>query len=192
MRKALLIMAAVICTFTICTLTVAAQQSGKAPVDKSKRPSPPGQATVSFADGKTITIDHSRPSVNDPKTHQPRTIFGGIVPYGKEWRTGANEATTFVTTADLMVGDKHVPAGNYTLYTIPNQQQWTLIINKQTGQWGTVYDETQDLVRVPMKVSKTSAPVEQFTITLKQTGPKAATLNLAWADTQASVDITAH
>ena len=122
----------------------------KGAVDKSKRPSPPGQASVTLADGKTITIDYSRPSAKG------RQVFGGLVPYGKEWRTGANEATTFVTTTDLMVGDKHVPAGNYTLYTIPNQQQWTLIINKQTGQWGTVYDEKQDLVRVPMKVSKTS------------------------------------
>jgi hypothetical protein len=181
MRKALLILAAM-----ICTLTVAAQMGGKAPVDKSKRPSPPGQASVTFADGKTITIDYSRPSAKG------RKIFGGLVPYGKEWRTGANEATTFVTTADLMVGDKHVPAGNYTLYTIPNQQQWTLIINKQTGQWGTVYDEKQDLVRIPMKVSKTSAPVEQFTISLDQTGAKAATLKLEWADTQASVEITEH
>jgi DUF2911 family protein len=181
MRKPLLIIAAVICTFTICTLAAIAQMGG----DKSKRPSPPGQASVTFANGKTITIDYSRPSAKG------RQVFGGLVPYGKEWRTGANEATTFVTTADLMVGDKHVPAGNYTLYTIPNQQQWTLIINKQTGQWGTVYDEKQDLVRVPMKVSKMSAPVEQFTIELKQAGPKAATLSLAWADTQASVDITA-
>jgi hypothetical protein len=187
MRKALLIMAAL-----ICTLTLFAQQGGKAPVDKSKRPSPPGQASVTFADGKTITIDYSRPSVNDPKTHQPRNIFGGLVPYGKVWRTGANDATTFVTTADLMVDGKHVPAGNYTLYSIPEADKWTLIINKQTGQWGTVYKEDQDLVRIPMKVGKTSAPVEQFTIDLKQTGPKAATLSLAWADTQASVEITEH
>ncbi len=181
MRKALPLFAVL-----LCTLMAAAQAGGKAPVDKSKRPSPPGQATVTLADGKTITIDYSRPSAKG------RQIFGGVVPYGKEWRTGANEATTFVTTTDLMVGDKHVPAGNYTLYTIPNQQQWTLIINKQTGQWGTMYDETQDLVRVPMKVSKTSAPVEQFTISLDKTGAKAATLKLEWADTQASVDITEH
>jgi Protein of unknown function (DUF2911) len=181
MRKTLLIMAAL-----ICTLTVVAQTGG----DKSKRPSPPGQASVTFADGKTITIDYSRPNVNDPKNHQPRKIFGGVVPFGKEWRTGANEATTFVTTADLMVDDKHVPAGKYTLYTIPEADKWTLIINKQTGQWGTVYDEKQDLVRVPMKVSKTSSPVEQFTISLDKAGPKSATLKMEWENTQASVDIT--
>ncbi len=119
-------------------------------------------------------------------------MIGGVNPYGQVWRTGANDATTFVTTADLMVGGKHVPAGNYTLYSIPEADKWTLIINKQTGQWGTVYDEKQDLVRVPMKVGKTSAPVEQFTISLDKAGAKAATLKLEWADTQASVDITAH
>ena len=181
MRKALLIMAAL-----ICTLTVAAQMGGKAPVDKSKRPSPPGQASVTFADGKTVTIDYSRPYAKG------RKIFGGLVPYGKEWRTGANEATTFVTTADLMVGGKHVPAGNYTLYTVPEADKWTLIINKQTGQWGTVYKEDQDLVRIPMKVGKTSEPVEQFTISLDKAGPKAATLRMEWENTQASVEITEH
>jgi hypothetical protein len=177
MRKALTIVAAL-----ICTLSVAAQTGG----DKSKRPSPPGQASVTFADGKTVTIDYSRPSAKG------RKIFGGLVPYGKEWRTGANEATTFVTTADLMVDSKHVPAGKYTLYSIPEADKWTLIINKQTGQWGTVYDEKQDLVRVPMKVSKTSSPVEQFTISLDKTGDKSAVLKMEWADTQASLDITEH
>lgn len=177
MRKSLWMVAAV-----LCTLTLVAQMGG----DKSKRPSPPGQAKVAFADGKTITIDYSRPYAKG------RKIFGELVPYGKEWRTGANEATTFVTTADLMVGGKHVPAGNYTLYTIPNQQQWTLIINKQTGQWGTVYKEDQDLVRVPMKVGSTGSPVEQFTISLDKTGDKAATLKLEWENTQASVEITEH
>ena len=177
MRKALPLFAVL-----LCTLLAAAQGGG----DKSKRPSPPGQASVTFADGKTITIDYSRPSLKG------RTMIGGVNPYGKVWRTGANEATTFVTTADLMVGGKHVPAGSYTLYSIPEADKWTLIINKQTGQWGTVYKEDQDLVRIPMKVGKTSAPVEQFTIDLKQTGPKAATLSLAWADAQPTVDITEH
>ncbi|HLH08743.1 MAG TPA: DUF2911 domain-containing protein [Terriglobales bacterium] len=177
MRKAVLVVAALLCAFTL------AAQMG---ADKSKRPSPPGQAQVTFADGKSITIDYSRPYAKG------RKIFGGLVPYGKEWRTGANEATTFVTTADLMVAGKHVPAGKYTLYTIPNENEWTLIINKQTGQWGTVYKEDQDLVRVPMKVGKTSGPVEQFTILLEKTGAKAATLKLQWENTQASVEVTEH
>ena len=185
MRKALLIFAALICTLTICTLTVAAQ-AGRRPSTRASGRVPRDRRASRLRMGRRSRLTTA------VLRAKGRQIFGGVVPYGKEWRTGANEATTFVTTTDLMVGDKHVPAGNYTLYTIPNQQQWTLIINKQTGQWGTVYDEKQDLVRVPMKVSKTSAPVEQFTISLDKTGAKAATLKLEWADTQASVNITAH
>src|SRR3974377_1698413 len=85
--------------------------------DKSKRPSPPASAACKFADGKTIQIDYSSPRINDPKTHQPRKIYGGLVPFGQIWRTGANEATTFVTTANLSVGGKDVPAGSYTTFT---------------------------------------------------------------------------
>ena len=160
--------------------------------DKSKRPSPPGTATAKFADGKTITVDYSRPKVNDPKTGQPRKIFGSLVPYDKEWRTGANEATTFVTTADLMVGDLHVPAGNYTLYTIPGESEWTIIVNKQTGQWGTVYQQDQDLGRTKVKSEKTSSPVEQFTISFDPASGKSTKMNLEWENTKVSVPITEH
>src|ERR1700751_1615020 len=120
MRK----IAIAIVTFMLLAATVYAQQ------DKSKRPSPPGTASVTFADGKKITIDYSRPKINDPKTGQPRKIFGNVVPYDKEWRTGANEATTFVTDANVKVGDLSVPAGSYTLYTIPGASEWTIMINK--------------------------------------------------------------
>ena len=158
--------------------------------DKSKRPSPPGTATVAFADGKKITIDYSRPKVNDPKTGQPRKIFGGLVPYDKEWRTGANEATTFVTDANLKVGDLSVPAGSYTLYTIPGASEWTIIINKQTGQWGTVYQESQDLGRTTAKSEKTSSPVDQFTISFDPASGKSTKLNLAWENTKVSVPVS--
>src|SRR5881398_294665 len=110
-------------SFTLCVISSAQQ-------DKSKRPSPPAQAQCKFSDGKTITVDYSSPRMKG------RKIFGDLVPYGEVWRAGANEATTFVTTADLMVGGEHVPAGNYTLFAIPNKEKWTLIINKKTGEWG--------------------------------------------------------
>ena len=77
--------------------------------------SPPGTATFTFADGKTITVDYSRPSVKG------RTIFGGLVPFGKVWRTGANSATTLKTNTDLTIGGTSVPAGTYTLYSIPEE-----------------------------------------------------------------------
>jgi Protein of unknown function (DUF2911) len=151
--------------------------------DKSKRPSPPAQAQCKLADGKTVTIDYSSPRMKG------RKIFGDLVPFGKVWRAGANEATTFVTDADLTVGGKAVPAGSYTLFTIPAESKWTLIVNKKTGEWGVPYKyETDELVRADMKVSKTSAPVENFDIALEQKG-KGCTLTMTWESTKAWVMI---
>ena len=121
-----------------------------------------------------------------------RKIFGGLVPYGQVWRTGANSATSLKTDVDLTIGGAAVPAGSYTLYTIPSETGWKLIINKQTGQWGTDYDEKQDLARVDMKVAKNATPTEQFTISLDKTGAGSATLKLDWASTTASVSIVAR
>ena len=158
--------------------------------DKSKRPSPPASAECKFSDGKTIKVDYSSPRINDPKTHQPRKIFGGLVPYGDIWRTGANEATTFVTGANVAVGGKDVPAASYTIFTIPKADAWTLVISKKTGEWGTDYPgEREDLARVPMSVSKTAAPVENFTIAFDQAGSK-CTLRMEWENTRASVEIS--
>jgi hypothetical protein len=157
--------------------------------DKSKRPSPPGQAQVTLG-GKNITIDYSRPKIRDPKTGQPRQIMGNVVPYGKVWRTGANEATTLKTDADLDIGGTRVPAGTYTLFTVPEQDKWTLVISKKTGEWGTEYPgEANDLARVPMTVSKTNQTVDQFTISLNKQGDNQATLNLEWENTRASVPV---
>jgi alpha-tubulin suppressor-like RCC1 family protein len=108
------------------------------------------------------------------------------------WRTGANEATSFVTTADVMLGDVHVPAGKYTLYTIPDATDWTIIVNKQTGQWGTEYDQKQDLGRTKVKAVKTSAPVPQFTISFDKADGKKTAMNLEWENTKVSVPIMEH
>lgn len=150
--------------------------------DKSKRPSPPGTAEVTL-NGKKITIEYSRPFMKG------RKIMGDVVPYGKVWRTGANEATALTTEADLSIGGANVPAGKYTLYTLPSEGTWKLIINKQTGQWGTIYKEDQDLARVDMEKSKLSEPVEQFTISFKQKGADAADLVLQWETTQLTVPV---
>ena len=154
-----------------------------AQMDKSKRPSPPATAKYEFPDGKTITIDYSSPRVRG------RTIFGGLVPYDKVWRAGANEATTFVTTTDLMVGGEHVPAGSYTLFVLPTAEKWTLIISKMTGEWAIPYPgEKDDFVRVPMKVGETPAHVEDFTISFDKAG-KGCTLKMEWAKTRATIGI---
>jgi len=165
---------AVFLPLTICAIAAAQQ-------DKSQRPSPPASAECKFSDGKTITVDYSSPRVKG------RKIFGDLVPYGQVWRAGANEATTFVTTASLSVEGKEVPAGSYTIFTVPNQDSWTLIINKHTGEWGVPYKyESEELARVPMSVGKTSALVENFTIAFDQSG-NACILRLSWENTEASL-----
>ena len=121
-----------------------------------------------------------------------REIFGGLVPYGKVWRTGANEATTLTTAVDLNIGGTKVPAGKYTLWTLPSADTWKLVINKQTGQWGTNYDETQDLARIDMQKKDLSAPVEQFTISFDKKGQDTADLVMQWEKTSVSVPIKAE
>ncbi|MGA8012625.1 MAG: DUF2911 domain-containing protein [Candidatus Acidiferrales bacterium] len=146
--------------------------------------SPPAKADCKFSDGKTIHVDYSSPRMKG------RKIFGGLVPYGEPWRAGANEATTFVIDADMNVGGKAVPAGSYTIFTLPTADAWTLIISKQTGEWGVPYPgESFDFGRAPMKVSKLASPVENFTIAFDQSGA-ACRLRLDWETTRASVQIT--
>ena len=168
----------------VCGLMLLVSFVAFAQQDKSKRPSPPGTATCQFADGKHVNIDYSRPSMKG------RQIYGELVPWDKVWRTGANEATTFVTDTNLNVGGTPVPAGAYTLFTVPSQSQWKLVISKKTGEWGIPYPENEDLARVNMKSEPLPSSVDEFTINFKQNGPSACTLNIDWERTRASVDIS--
>src|SRR5579863_1700982 len=140
-----------------CCLGLAAVGVIKA--GQGSKPSPPANTSCDLGGGKSITVDYSSPRAKG------RKIYGGLVPYGEVWRAGANEATTFMTSSDVMVGGKAVPAGSYTIFTVPNADKWTLIINKKTGEWGIPYKyESDELARVDMKVSKLPSPVENFTI----------------------------
>jgi Protein of unknown function (DUF2911) len=182
MKKRVLIVVTLFAVANIATAQMGAS-------DKNKRPSPAASAQCKFSDGKTIKVDYSSPRAKG------RKIFGeesekALVPYGKIWRTGANEATTFVPDTDIKVGGKPIPAGSYTLFTIPNADKWTLIINKKNAEWGIPYKyEADELARIDMKVSKTSAPVDNFTIGFDQGGSK-CTLFMEWENTRASVEIT--
>ena len=151
--------------------------------DKSGRASPPATASCALPDGTTITVDYSSPRMKG------RKIYGGIVPYGEVWRAVANEATTFVTKANLKVEGTDVPAGSYTMFAIPGTEKWTLIISKKTKEWGTNYPGPgEDLARIEMKVSKLPAPVENFTIAFEKGGAGCA-MRLDWETTRASVAI---
>lgn len=147
--------------------------------------SPPASASCDLGGGKTITTNYSSPRLRG------RKMIGDHEPYGKVWRAGANSATTFVTTGDVMVGDKAVPAGNYTIFVIPYAEKWTLIINKKTGEWGIPYKyESDELARIDMKLSKLPSSVEDFTIAYDKTG-SGCTMRMEWDTTRASVDIKA-
>lgn len=149
------------------------------------RPSPAASSACDLGGGKAIKTDYSSPRAKG------RKVYGELVPFGEVWRTGANEATTFVTSAGIKVGGKDVPAGSYTIFTIPNADKWTLIINKKTGEWGIPYKyESDELARVDMKVSKLPSPVENFTIAYDKNGG-GCTLRIDWESTRASVDVTA-
>ncbi len=143
----------------------------------------PRDTTAQTIGHARLVVDYGRPS------KRRREIFGSLVPWGAIWRTGANEATHFRTDRDLMIGTIRVPRGTYTLWTLPAREGWTLIVNRQTGQWGTDYDKSKDLGRTPMRVAALSEPVEQFTIAIAPTGNGTGVLTLSWDTTQASVPI---
>ena len=164
-------------TLTLLCAIAFAQDHTPAP-SKGGKASPHEQFTAK-ADDATITIVYGRPS------KKGRKIFGGLEGYGKVWRTGADEATTFTTDRDLTVGTLKVPKGTYSMFTIPGEKEWTLIFNKVVNQWGAFkYDQTQDLGRTAMKVEKLATPAEQLTISLA-----GSVLRIAWDDTAASVPI---
>ncbi len=142
-------------------------------------PLSPADSVRTTVGGANVSIAYQRPS------KRGRTIFGGVVPWDAVWRTGANTATVFTTDRNLTVGGVAVPAGSYTLWSIPGRSGWQLVINKQTGQWGTVYNQDRDLARIPMTVERLTTPVEQFTLAIDN-----GRLSLAWDDTRAWVPIT--
>jgi hypothetical protein len=133
-------------------------------------------------DGAAVSITYGRPYLKGRPLSQ-------LAPHGRIWRTGADEATTLVTDRALRIGETAVPAGTYTLWTVPGEQEWQLVISRATGLWGTQYKEGEDLARVPMRVETLDSPVEQFTISMTpQDG--GARLTLEWADTRAWVPVT--
>jgi hypothetical protein len=144
--------------FTFLMLALATAFS--ASIAQQKPASPPATATGKIG-AATVTIVYSQPSARG------RKIMGGLVPYGEVWRTGANEATTIEFDKPVKIEGKDLAAGKYALFTIPGENEWTIIINKDVKQWGAFkYKQEDDILRVPVKPTKTSAPVETFNITV--------------------------
>lgn len=169
-----------------CTATIALHaQPGRG----ANLPSPGRKADVTLGTEKTgkeqISIDYGAPSLRGRKA-----AGGELMPYNTWWRTGANEATTFDTTGDVMVGNLHVPAGKYTLVTLPSEGQWQLVICKHTGQWGTERFEADDLGKVPMMKAALAAPQEVMSIGFEKTTGKATQMHIKWETTDVWVPIT--
>ncbi len=179
----------------LCASVLLAALPLTAQMNQTKKPpaSPKATATATIG-GTTITIDYSSPRVKGREGH----IFtsDGLISHDKHypvWRGGANAATTLHTSGDISIGDLDVPAGTYTLFVdISDPAQWTLIVSKDTGEWGLSYDNTKDLGRVKMEMSKPPAMVEDLVYTINDNGNNSGTLTLAWENESASVPIRAH
>lgn len=153
----------------------------KAPV------SPLQMAAKKLDDNTYVKVTYNSPRINDPKTGEKRVIFGKLVPYGEVWRLGANAATELTTTGDLDVAGKKLAAGTYAVFAIPQADKWTLIFNKDLGQWGAYkYNKDQDVLRVDVPAKKIADTYEAFTIAFDDKG---TALNLNWENTQVSVPV---
>jgi len=138
--------------------------------------------SVSLAlDTNVVTVNYGRPSMRG------RKIMGHLVPWNTVWRTGANQATHFTTTFDMLLAGTPIPRGTYTLWTIPGPDLWKIIINRQTRQWGTQYDASQDLARFDVTPRTLASVVDTFTVRLSATSRTSGIMTLAWENTAVPV-----
>jgi hypothetical protein len=174
------------------TLAAGALLLGSAPLMAQQTRVSPPDVTGSVIDGNRVTVYYARPFTKDPKTGEARKIWGGLVPFGQVWRLGANEATMLVTQQPIEVGGVTIPAGASTLFLLPQENGATrLIVNKQVGQWGSQYDEKQDLGRVDMKSDTLEKSVDQFTMSVaRNPDANGGLLKLMWENRQFSVPFT--
>lgn len=151
----------------------------------------PSEITSVTVDNCRVTLAYGRPYSKDPKTGEMRKIWGGLVPYGQVWRTGANEATMLVTQQPLDFNGTVIPAGAYTLFTLPQADgSAKLIVNKQLGQWGLQYDEKQDLARIDLRPETLPQSVDQFTLRVERNPAGGGVIKMMWETTQYSVPFT--
>jgi hypothetical protein len=160
---------------------LAAQKTTQVHPGKGGSPHVRSEWTV---DGGKITIEYGRPSLKGRSEAE-------LMPRGKEWRTGADEATTLTTDKTLMIGSLMIPAGTYTLYTVPGDKEWQLVVSKKTGQWGIPYPAGEDFGRTPMTLSKNAKPVEQLTISIEDTAG-GGNLIVSWGTSKATAAFMVH
>jgi hypothetical protein len=169
-----------------CSIVLTATTLGQQPAAGGAQPmpSPPATTSVTLA-GQTITINYHAPSLRNRHLGGPE-----IVPWNTIWRTGANDATTLITPIPLHIGTLLVPAGTYTIYSLPTPTKWMLIVNKQTGQWGTEYKPEMDLGRVEMKPHTLPGAQEVMSISFDDIKKDSAELHIRWETTDESVKVS--
>ncbi|EMR03462.1 DUF2911 domain-containing protein [Cesiribacter andamanensis] len=168
----------------LCLLLLGFSESALAQEALKPRPSPLEMVTFKSPESTYVKITYGRPQ------KRGRTIFGELVPYGKVWRTGANEATEITTTGDISLAGNRIPAGTYTLFTIPEKDSWTIILNRDLGQWGAYrYDESKDVVRFKVPAKQLGTVYEAFTIEFEQTATDVL-LKLMWDRTGVEIPVT--
>jgi hypothetical protein len=145
--------------------------------------SPEAKSSVTIA-GKEFSVDYYAPSAHG------RKVMGALVPYGEVWCTGANTATGFNLGADIQIGDLKLPKGSYSIWTLPSEKEWTLIINRETGQFHLNYKPSLDFGRTKMKLKALSDPVETFRVDLRSEGGNKGVLALVWENTEAYIAFT--
>jgi len=148
----------------------------------------PHETTSAVIDGNRVTLTYGRPHLKNPKTGEARKIWGGLVPYGKAWRLGADEATLLITQQPIEIGGAAVPAGAYTLYMVPDEAGASkLAISKKIGQWGVGVDEKNDLARVDLTKAATASAVERFTMGVQKNPAGGGLIKLSWDNAEFSV-----
>jgi len=176
MKKRIIYVASLLMLF----ISFTANAQNKPAADKSKRPSPPAKVTETLSNGTVVSLDYSQPSLKG------RVIGKDLAVYGKLWRTGANEATVFEISKDVKINGKALAAGKYGLFTIPGENEWTIIFNKIWDKWGeTDYTEAEDALRIVVKPSTTTLATEKMTFEIEKSGE----VSLMWGNTEVSFKV---
>lgn len=181
---------------TLALLVLATLLLGSVPLPaQQQRVSPHETISTVLGDRRTgnrVTVTYGRPYSKNPRSAEVRKVWGGLVPYDRAWRLGADEATLLITQQPIVLGGATVPAGAYTLYMVPAENGASkLAISKKIGQWGVPVDETQDRARVDLKKETLEKTVDQLTLVLdKDAAGTVGTLKIQWENTQFSVDFT--
>ena len=178
-------------TFSSLSLLAAVLLAGASPLQAQQKRVSPHETVSAVVDGSRVTISYGRPYSKDPKSGEVRKIWGGLVPFGRAWRMGADEATSLITQHPLMIGEATIPAGAYTLYFVPNEDGTAkLAFSSVLGAWGVPVNEKNDVTRVDAKKESGEKDFDQFTVAVEKNASGGGVIKLMWEKTVYSVSFS--